>query len=127
MPRSRKEAADYCNSLSLGYEVEEYRATSEPNMPNLPADPDHQLYLRLLQRDADAIPALMAKYEAQVIGTLWRVLQGYVNQEELYHLFGLVFALIWSDIDRYDPGQGSLREWILQTAKLVAVWWRRQP
>lgn len=95
-------------------------------MTNLPTDPDHQLYLRLLRRDADVIPALMAKYQAQVIATLWRVLQGYATQEELYHLFGLVFTLVWSDIARYDPSQRSLREWILQTAKWVAIWWRRQ-
>lgn len=65
-----------------------------------------------------ALEALYDAYHRQALGLAYRILQDRGDAEDIVQE---VFLAAWRASDRYDPGRGSLRTWILAMVRNRAI------
>jgi RNA polymerase sigma-70 factor (ECF subfamily) len=73
---------------------------------------DEELMRRLADGRAEALRSLHARYAGLVFGVAAPALGRAVAEEIVQE----VFLTVWRKADSFDPGRGSLRNWVLRIA-----------
>lgn len=89
-------------------------------------DLDRSIYRGLCRRDPEALETLIRLYSRSLLYTIRCILGGVGTTEDAEEVLGDLFALVWYEIDSYDPGRASLGTWIRMRAKYAALDRRRQ-
>jgi len=83
-----------------------------------PTPHDDALAQRLRSGDREALGVLYDRYASLALGTALRVVADREVAEDLVHD---AFVAVWRKIDKFDPGRGSLRSWLLTVVRNRAI------
>jgi RNA polymerase sigma-70 factor (ECF subfamily) len=87
---------------------------------------DDTLWRGLVNRDPQALEALIARYSREVTYFVRVVLDGIGTHQDAEECASDLFIAAWEDIDSFDPDRGTLRTWLTMRAKYLALDRRRQ-
>jgi RNA polymerase sigma-70 factor (ECF subfamily) len=83
-----------------------------------PTPHDDVLAQRIRSGDREALGVLYDRYAALALAAAVRVVADRELAEDLVHD---AFVAIWRKIDKFDPGRGSLRSWLLTVVRNRAI------
>jgi RNA polymerase sigma-70 factor (ECF subfamily) len=83
-----------------------------------PTPHDDVLAQRIRSGDREALGVLYDRYAALALAAALRVVADRELAEDLVHD---AFVAIWRKIDKFDPGRGSLRSWLLTVVRNRAI------
>ncbi len=86
---------------------------------------DDVLYTGLMQRNSQALEALMRRYSREMSYFIRLVLDGVGTPQDAEECTNDLFVAAWQEIDSFDPARGSLRTWMTMRAKYIALDRRR--
>jgi RNA polymerase sigma-70 factor (ECF subfamily) len=79
---------------------------------------DLDLIRRIRAGDREALGELYDRYAGIAMAVAVRTLQDRATAEDVVHD---AFVAVWEKIDRFDPGRGSLRSWLLTIVRNRAI------
>ncbi|QQS30311.1 MAG: RNA polymerase sigma factor [Sphingobacteriales bacterium] len=79
---------------------------------------EDELINRLKERDEPAFAELYDHYSGILFGLIVRIVQDYVDAENLLQDS---FVKIWLNIERYDPEKGCFATWLINVARNTAI------
>lgn len=82
---------------------------------------DVDLALRMMDRDEDALAALLKVYGPKVKGYLRKQFGATLDDSELDYVFQQSVINVWNKIQLYDPDKGSLRGWFIRVSRNAAI------
>jgi RNA polymerase sigma-70 factor (ECF subfamily) len=81
-------------------------------------DSDARLAERIRRGDQQALGELYDRYASTALATAVRVVADRQEAEDVVHD---AFVAVWRKIDRFDPGRGSLRAWLMTVVRNRAI------
>jgi RNA polymerase sigma-70 factor (ECF subfamily) len=85
---------------------------------NEPTPHDDALAQRIRSGDREALGVLYDRYASLALAAALRVVADREVAEDLVHD---AFVAVWRKIDKFDPGRGSLRSWLLTVVRNRAI------
>ncbi len=82
---------------------------------------DQNVIEQLSKKNANAIEYLMDTYSKSVYSLIYRILNGYGNNQDIEDCTSCVFTDAWEKCLLYDPEKGSVRTWLLILSKYKAL------
>lgn len=80
---------------------------------------DKKLIKKIKERDQDGLLAFVDKYGPSLKGAIYPILRPYPDL--LGEVLNESLLAIWDNIDSYDPGRSSLKNWSALVAKYKAI------
>ncbi|MDP4095129.1 MAG: sigma-70 family RNA polymerase sigma factor [Bacillota bacterium] len=77
-------------------------------------------------KNQKALEYLINTYSNNVYILIFRIIGAMASKEDIEECVSEVFVDIWNNSTRYDKGRGSIKTWILITAKYTALDFRRK-
>ncbi|MGH2502367.1 MAG: sigma-70 family RNA polymerase sigma factor, partial [Ktedonobacterales bacterium] len=88
--------------------------------------PDDALYAGLVERDAQALEALIRRYTREITYFIRLLLNGVGTAQDAEECAADLFVIAWQEIKSFSSSRGSLHTWLTMRAKYIALDRRRQ-
>ena len=87
---------------------------------------EQDLLQGMLQRDTQALEALVWQYDGDVSRFIASILYNSGTAQDIEDCKNDVYTYVWQNIETYDPADTSLRTWITLQTKYIALERRRK-
>lgn len=88
--------------------------------------PDDALYTGVVERDPNALEALIRRYSREMAYFIRLMLDGVGTAQDVEECTNDLFVAVWQDFASFDSARASLRTWLTMRAKYIALDRRRQ-
>ncbi|MDI9217656.1 sigma-70 family RNA polymerase sigma factor [Clostridium tertium] len=86
---------------------------------------DTDIVLGIINKDEKALTELINTYGKLIYGVINKILNSYVEMNEIDECFNDILISLWRNLDCYDSEKGSLRNFLISVAKYKAIDYKR--
>lgn len=87
---------------------------------------EENVIAQLQRKNPAALEYIMDYHGNGVYGLVYRIINDVGSKEDIEECVSDVYAAVWQNCRQYDPLKGSLKTWLLMTAKYKALDYRRR-